>query len=221
MTSPARGYLLKVLRRPRGALRLVASESPVTSVPPGDAEILEAFARGDPKSAGLVYERLVGVVDGTLYRVIGRREADHDDLIQSTFEQIILTLSKQRFAGGCSLRGWAASIAGHIGLNAIRSRTRARRVFDPAAEAQVEAFGRRSHDDVEAQVSARREIERVRLCLAEMDRDRAITVLNHDVFGLSLAETARLTGASMTAAQSRLVRGRRDLKDRMKERDER
>jgi RNA polymerase sigma-70 factor (ECF subfamily) len=186
-----------------------------STVAPADAEIIEAFARGDRRAAALVYDRLVGVVDATLYRVLGKREVDHDDLVQSTFEQIILTLARQRFAGGCSLNGWAASIACHVGLNAIRSRTRARRVFDGTVEPDSIATGRRSGHDVEAQVAARRELDRLRDHLGAMDQDRAKTVLMHDVFGFSLAETARLTGVSMTAAQSRLARGRRDLKERM------
>jgi RNA polymerase sigma-70 factor (ECF subfamily) len=51
--------------------------------------------------------------------------------------------------------------------------------------------------------------------LADMDPDRAETVIIHDVFGVSLAETAKLTSASLSAAQSRLVRGRRDIRKRM------
>jgi RNA polymerase sigma-70 factor (ECF subfamily) len=202
--------------QPRPALRLVPTEGPeAAAVPAGDTEILEAFARGDRRAAALLYDRLAGVVDATLYRVIGRREADHDDLVQSAFEQIILTLSRQSFAGGCSLHGWAASIACHVGLNAIRSRARARRVFDGSADHDAESARRTAPDDVEAQVAARRELDRLRAHLAAMDPDRAKTVLLHGVFGLSLAETARLTGVSLVAAQSRLVRGRRDLKERM------
>jgi RNA polymerase sigma-70 factor (ECF subfamily) len=191
---------------------VVPGDGPRTP-PASDTEIVEAFARGDRRAVELVYDRLFAAVDSTLYRVVGKREADHDDLVQASFEQIIITLSRRSFAGGCSLHGWAASIACHVGLNAIRSRRRARRVFEPEPPADVRPA--RGDHDVEAQVAARRELERVRAHLAEMDPDRAETVLLHDVFGTSLAETARLTNVSMTAAQSRLVRGRRDLRERM------
>ncbi len=213
------GYFPSVLGRPAHPLRLVQREPSPGTAPPGDEQILAAFATGDRRAAGLVYDRLIGVVDATLYRVVGTRGDDHDDLVQAAFEQIILTLTKNRFARGCSLRGWAASIAGHVGLNAIRSRTRARRVFDAAADVDRLVASRRSPDDVEAQVAARRDLDRVRRYLAELDPDRATTVLVHDVFGHSLAETAQLTGVSMTAAQSRLSRGRRDLAERLSRED--
>jgi RNA polymerase sigma-70 factor (ECF subfamily) len=182
-----------------------------------DADVLDAFRTGDRRAAGFVYDHLVGIVDSTLYRVVGRRESDHDDLVQTAFEQIIVTLTRQSFAGGCSLAGWAASIACHVGLNAIRSRTRARRVFVPDAQSATALEERAGSDDVEATVAARREVERLREALARMDSGRATTVIVHDVVGLSLAETARLQGVSLAAAQSRLVRGRRELRERLAE----
>src|SRR3954449_3095720 len=99
-----------------------------------DDAIIEAVARGDSKVAGLLYDRLVGVVDRTLYRIFGRREPDHDDLVQATFEQIVLTLARQRFAGACSLSSWACSVASHVGLNALRSRRRERGVMSLAED---------------------------------------------------------------------------------------
>lgn len=181
-----------------------------------DADVLEAFRSGDRRAAGLLYDHLIGVVDGTLYRVVGRRESDHDDLVQTAFEQILVTLTRGTYGGGCSLGGWAASIACHVGLNAIRARTRARRVF--ALEAPPAALeDRAGADDVEATVAARRDVERLRRALAVMDPGRAATVVTHDVVGLSLAETARVQGISPAAAQSRLVRGRRELKERLSE----
>jgi RNA polymerase sigma-70 factor (ECF subfamily) len=196
-------------------LRVVEGEGAVPARGASDDAIIAAFARRDRRAAEMVYDHLVGIVDATLYRVIGRREADHDDLIQTTFEQIIITLSRKSFAGGCSLRGWAASIACHVGLNAIRSRRRARRVFAQNADAELVALERPSLANPEAETVARTELNRLRLHLADMDPDRAETVVIHDVFGVSLAETAKLTSASLSATQSRLVRGRREIRKRM------
>jgi RNA polymerase sigma-70 factor, ECF subfamily len=210
-----------VPRHHRSPLRVVPGGSPTPApASASDEEIIEAFARGDRRAGELIYDRLVGVVDATLYRVVGRREADHDDLVQAAFEQIIVTLARRSFAGGCTLSGWAASIACHVGLNAIRSRRRARRVFSTEHDGEAEAARHAEPRDVEAQVIARREMDRVRVQLAEMDPGRAVTVFVHDVLGVSLAETAKLTGVSVAAAQSRLVRGRRDLRQRLADMEE-
>jgi RNA polymerase sigma-70 factor (ECF subfamily) len=179
---------------------------------PSDAELVEAVARGDDRISALLYDRVVGIVDRTLADVLGRREADHDDLVQATFVQIVLTLAHGRFAGACSLPTWAARVATHVGLNALRSRRCERRLLDhggvpdePPAPANVQR-----------QLEARGDVERVREALAMMDPAKAEAVFLHDVLGHELAEVAVITGTSVAAAQSRLVRGRRELLARLK-----
>jgi RNA polymerase sigma-70 factor (ECF subfamily) len=49
-----------------------------------------------------------------------------------------------------------------------------------------------------------------------MDENRVWTFLLHDVYGYDLKETSQITGASLSAAQSRLVRGRREIHDRIR-----
>jgi RNA polymerase sigma-70 factor (ECF subfamily) len=196
-------------------LRVVAAGGVAPAPAISDEAIIAAFGRRDRRAAEMVYDHLLGVVDATLYRVIGRRETDHDDLIQATFEQIIITLSRSSFAGGCSLRGWAASIACHVGLNAIRARQRARRVFAGTEDPDLILAERPSSANPEAEAIARTELQRLRAHLADMDPDRAEAIVIHDVFGVSLAETAKLMSVSLSAAQSRLVRGRREIRARM------
>ena len=203
-------------RGARSWLRAVPTPAPAPTPAAAsfsDDEIIEAVARGDGAVAGELYDRLYRTIDQTLCRILGRRESDHEDLMQSVFEQVIKTLTTRRFAGACSLRTWASSVATHVGLNALRARRRERGVFDRSdADAPSVAS---SNDDPERNASSRREIERVRAQLAGMSPGRAEALFLHDVLGHDLAEIAALTGVSIAAAQSRLVRGRHELMERL------
>ncbi|MCK6533477.1 MAG: RNA polymerase sigma factor [Polyangiaceae bacterium] len=181
--------------------------------PRADAELIEAVVCGDGAVAGELYDRLLVTVEQTLFRVLGRRESDHEDLVQSSFEQIVKTLATRRFAGACSLKTWASSVATNVGLNALRSRRRERGVFD-RSEIDLPASSA-AGDNPERDASLRRDIEHVRGVLASMSPARAEALLLHDVLGHDLAEIAALTGVSLAAAQSRLVRGRHELHERL------
>jgi len=199
----------------RPKLRVIAGQGGEPALHPSDEVLIEAVICGDASVAGALYDRLLPLVDATLFRMLGARAADHDDLVQATFEQIVKTLTTRRFARACSLRTWASSIAANVALNALRSRVRERRVVDrneTAAEASERSFAR---DDPERDLALRREIARVRAALREMNPQRAEALVLHDVLGHDLAEVAALMGASIAAAQSRLVRGRRELKQRL------
>lgn len=177
--------------------------------------MIEAVERGDGSMAGEIYDRLLPVVDRTLFRVLGRREHDYEDLVQQSFEQIVATLTTRRYARACSLKSWAASVTTHVGLNALRSRRRERKVVHRGPGAEAEAEGHRAADNPERDAALRREIDELRAHLAAMVPERAEAVILHEVLGHELAEIAALTGVSIAAAQSRLSRGRRDLKERI------
>lgn len=201
------------IRRPRACASL-----PRGSVPPPperhaqDDELVEAFQAGRPGAGLALYDRLFPVVDATLVRILGRREHDHADLTQSTFEQIVSTLSKGTFARHCSVAGWAAVLACHVGLNALRSRRRERGVIDRGQElGEHGALERAAPTTLESQLRARDELALVRQHLAAMDPDRVTTMLLN-AMGHELTEIAGLTGTSVAAAQSRLSRGRRELR---------
>jgi len=195
-------------------LRLIDGGADPNAAGPSDEELVEAVQRGDTTIASQLYDRLLGAVDHALYRVFGRREHDHDDLVQAAFEQIVLTLSRRSYARACSLQTWASTIATHVAFNALRARRRERRVFDrdPSNTGDSEPV---SAADLERAAGARADLERVRSSLVQMKPERAETVFLHDVLGHDLAEIALMTRVSVSAAQSRLVRGRRELRHRL------
>jgi RNA polymerase sigma-70 factor (ECF subfamily) len=179
-----------------------------------DDDLVLAVQRGDKKVGRLLYTRLVRVIDSTLTRVLGPGQPDHDDWVQAAFEEVVRTIYKGQFKGRCRLTSWAASIACHIGLNAIRSRKTERGVFDRAENVEDSNL-RHAPRDTERALEARDELRQLRRALATLSPGRAEAVLLHDALGYDLSEVAKMTSSSEAAVQSRLVRGRRDLHERL------
>jgi RNA polymerase sigma-70 factor (ECF subfamily) len=187
------------------------SEQKLTEEKLSDEKLIAAFENGDRDVAARLYDQLIGVVDATLYRILGARGYDHDDLVQSAFEQIMLTLARRRFARACSLTSWAGTVTTHLALNALRSRTRERKVIDRHQDTSTEPRSCHPEADVERVAGAREELGRLREHLARLKPEKAETLILHDVLGHELAEVAVLTGVSIPGAQSRLLRARREL----------
>jgi len=179
-----------------------------------DDELVLAIQRGEKKVGRLLYSRLVRVIDATLTRVLGPGQPDHDDFVQAAFEEVVRTIYKGQFQGRCRLTSWAASIACHVGLNAIRSRKTERGVFDRSEDVSDSNL-RHAPRDTERALEAREQLRLLRQVLSTLSPGRAEAVLLHDALGYDLAEIARMTSSSEAAVQSRLVRGRRDLQERL------
>jgi RNA polymerase sigma-70 factor, ECF subfamily len=200
------------LKRSQTLLRVVPRVADAEPGPVSDHEIIEAFERGESGYGELLYDRLIGVVEGTLYRMLGRYEPDHEDLVQSAFEQIVLTLASRRFARACSLKSWAAAVTCNLALNTLRTRGTERKVFDRQFDGASVAVTTPGVQDPEREAGVRRELHALRDTLARMSPKLAQTVVLHDALGHDLADIAVLTGVSVAAAQSRLVRGRSVLR---------
>jgi RNA polymerase sigma-70 factor (ECF subfamily) len=198
-------------KRQTSALRLIPGGSAAQNRIASDEEIIDAFEQGDPRFGSLLYQLLVDVVDGTLFRMLGRYEPEHDDLAQIAFEQIVATLASRRFARACSLRSWAAAVTSHVALNCIRKRGVERKVFDRRQEGDVLAAELPGPINPERDASARAELDQIRAALGRMSPKLAETVVLHDALGYGVPEVAVLTGISVSAAQSRLARGRQAL----------
>lgn len=196
---------------PPSGRRPVAARVKVDSLT--DEDIIAAVRSGNQPIARLLHERLLSVVDLTLYRIFGRREPDHDDLMQAVFEQIVRTLTLNSYGRACNLRTWAATIASHVAFTALRSRRRERRVFDRGVvldlTVHVRAF------DGEAAAAARHDLNHLRRHLVAMNPGRAQVLFLHDVQGEKLNEVARAMHITTAAATSRLVRARRELWQRL------
>jgi RNA polymerase sigma-70 factor (ECF subfamily) len=161
--------------------------------------------------------RVLGIVDSVLRRVLGgARDPDYEDLVQSALEQVLATLEKGSFRGDCGLDAWAASIARNVAVDALRARTRDRRVFvrdeDDDDRPEVPAPGHAP----EHRIELGRQLRQLAGALSQLRPAKARVVYLHDVLGYDLAEIAATIGTSVAAAQSRLVRGRREIVGSMK-----
>ena len=188
-------------------LRLVKGDTDNLSEPLDDARLVAAVRSGNASMAGAFYDRTRPVVEKTVQRLLGSRDVDLDDMVQVSMIELLRSLD--RFRGECSLDTWSSTISANVVYKQIRRRSLERSIF--SRELAPEEGPRSTHQ----QPVLRGMVERVMHHLEQMVHERAWTFLLHDVHGYSLDEVASITGASVAAAQSRLVRGRRELHERI------
>jgi len=197
-----------------GSIKVVPDSSPRSTVRRdaelGDDEICRALVAGHAWAADAVYDRIGDVVEAVIYRLLGA-DAERDDLVQQAIERVISTIVTGRYARGCSLRSWATLLAQHVAVDALRARARERRLFDRSTSHHALELVAANTATPERLVETRRRVDLLQNALASVSRDRSEAVVLHDVLGHDLAEIARLKGVSVAAAQSRLVRGRREV----------
>jgi RNA polymerase sigma-70 factor, ECF subfamily len=176
-----------------------------------DEAILAAVRAGDERVASDFYWRIKPVVERTVRRLFGRSDCDGEDLVQIALVQIIESLGSYR--GECPLDAWLSAVSANVVYKHIRRRRLERRIFETAfdgTEPPAAAATAGPH-----RMLMRDTARRVADHLCGMRPDRAWAFVLHDVCGYSLDEIAHICGVSVAAAQSRLVRGRRDLHDRV------
>jgi RNA polymerase sigma-70 factor (ECF subfamily) len=198
----------------RPQLRLVRSTSSERelSEPPSedDSSLLAGLKARDTTLCNAFYARARPLIDRTLTRLLGTRDSDYEDVAQRALFELVDTID--RFRGECPFDAWISIVTARVAYRTIRRRRLERQIFSSEPPADVPSIGR-SHA---ATVAARQAIERLRVELEGMNPDRAWAFLLHDVYGYDLKEVSQITGASLSAAQSRLVRGRRELHERIR-----
>ncbi len=175
-----------------------------------DTELLAALRAGDTSASTALHDRVRPQVDRTISRLLGRRDPDHADLAQLAMIEIVYTID--RYRGDCSLDSWTSTLTARVVYKQIRKRQTERRILGTL---DAEDYVARAPATTERDAIARNLMQRVRGHLAEIEENKAWTFLLHDVCGYDLQEIAQITGVSVTAAQTRLVRGRREVHERI------
>jgi RNA polymerase sigma-70 factor (ECF subfamily) len=161
----------------------------------------------------MIHDRVRGPMDRTIARLLGPRDVDREDLVQLAFIELVTTVDK--FRGECSLDSWASMLAARVVYKHIRRRQVERRIF---GDTDLDAAPRGgTTKDPRYTAEARELLERLRRHLDHLEPDKAWTLVLHDVCGYDLREISDITGASVSAAQTRLTRGRRELHERIAE----
>ena len=202
MPSPTRAYLKLVP---------LEAETPAEAHQPtmDDSELLAAVRTGDASAAAALYDRTRSVVERTVARLLGRRDNDAPDVAQLAFIELVNTIGS--FRGDCPLDAWVSMISARIVYKHIRRRRLERQLFSAIP---VQALGLAS-EVTRRDIVFRDALRRVQEHLTLVDANRSWTFLLHDVHGYDLKEVAGITGVSVAAAQSRLVRGRREVHERI------
>lgn len=175
---------------------------------PGDAALIDAVAKGDRRVAVALYDRLRDTMSRALRRV-APRSLEHDDLLQQAFVELVVSLRTRPTVR--SLDAWAATIAARVVFHRLR------RVNLEARFAAVDDDGELldsmpdSTDSAHATVSQRQLLERVGQHCKRLNAGRIQVFLLHDVHGYELKEIAEILGITVSNAQTRLVRGRKEL----------
>jgi RNA polymerase sigma-70 factor (ECF subfamily) len=198
----------------RPELRVVSGEGKASTPggPPSfdDGQLVAAVRAGDRRAATALYERARPHVDRTIRRLLGHGDVDHADLAQQVMIELVFSID--RYRGECPLDAWTSVVSAHVVYKHLRRRQLERRLFEDAFAAESVAAGHHTARDAGARMLAARVAEH----LAKLDPGKAWAFVLHDVHGYDLREMATIMNVSVSAAQTRLSRGRRELHERLK-----
>jgi RNA polymerase sigma-70 factor (ECF subfamily) len=171
-----------------------------------DLALAQRAVDGDKLAQRELFGALKKAVHHTLYRILGANR-DIEDLIQDAFLEIFRALPS--FRGDSSLARWAQTIATRTAYLAIERRKPAAVDLDVVEEEIVDR-----DPDARRVAQARQAARRLYAALDRIDAKQRVAFALAVIDGLSLAEVAQMTEASVVAVKTRVWRARRELMQR-------
>lgn len=165
-------------------------------------ELLLAAAAGDGPSARRLFREHVGQVHRTVGRILGRDDADVDDVVQQVF--VAALDGAARFDGRSRVSTWLVGIATRRALDAARERHRRERwsqlrewvgLGQPRARPDVVREARQAAD----------------WALARLTPDQRAAFVLFEVEGHTLAEISAMTGTGISTIHARVGAARKRL----------
>jgi RNA polymerase sigma-70 factor, ECF subfamily len=175
-----------------------------------DRSLLVGLEARDRSASAAFYDRARPIIDRTLTRLLGARDPEYEDVAQIALYELVDTIA--RFRDECPLDAWLSLVIARVVYREIRRRRLHRRIFAEVPHDELSS----GPFSVPAPFNQRQAVGRLREHLAAMDDRRAWTFVLHDVHGYELKEIGAIMQTSVSAAQSRLVRARRELHERIR-----
>ncbi|MDW8344185.1 MAG: sigma-70 family RNA polymerase sigma factor [Verrucomicrobiae bacterium] len=171
------------------------------------------------------FEELVNRHEQRIYSLARRitgNDPDAEDVTQQTFLSALEHLAT--FREEARFGTWLTRIATHAALHVLRKRKGLRtESLDAAAEAQPVDDDHVPHPEYiadwrespEELVTRRETLQLIEDALAKLDEKYRVVFLLRDVEGLSIEETAAITGLTETNVKVRLLRARLALREHL------
>jgi len=180
-----------------------------------DGSLAKRAQRGDLAAFETLVDRYQERVYSIVYHFVGNPE-DASDLTQDIFVKVFQSIAS--FKGRSSFYTWLYRIATNQALDFLRKRV----PFAVESLSQEEFTGqdepqttRRDHDPLKV-VEARELQQMVEQAIHALPEKLRVTVILHDLEGLSQEETAQVLNCSVGTIKSRLFRARADLRERLR-----
>lgn len=175
-----------------------------------DARLIAGVRTGSAACANELVKRCGPRVKACVHRLLRQRATEHDDLVQLALVELVTSID--RFRGQCSLDTWIDRLTTHVVYKRLRRMKLERRIFDGLAE---DALSVASSASTERPSLAANLLERVKERLAGVSEDKVSAWVLFEVHGMSLEELAEMMGVTLAAAQSRVSRARREVRERL------
>jgi RNA polymerase sigma-70 factor (ECF subfamily) len=157
-------------------------------------------------------ERAWPVVTRVVRRTLGAADVEAEDICQAVLERLLGARAED--VPPDRVAAWAGGVARNVAIDALRARVRDRRTLVRGEDEN--SAGAAYSVDPERLTLARERLLRYASAVASLGGGQAEVVYMHDVLGHDLGQIAAVLAITTAAAQSRLVRGRRQIAERLK-----
>lgn len=173
--------------------------------PVSDAELVARVCAGDSEALGELFLRHAPMVRRLLTRIIGPRD-DLDDVVQDVFLQVHKSIGG--FRGEARFTTWLHQLTVYAGYNYLR-RPRGRYVLVEPAD--LERVGDPRSVGEPERLMGQETLRRLYIVLDRIKPKKRIAFILYAVEGMSVAEVAKVVGASVPTVKSRIWFARREL----------